>query len=469
MTGLIGNSGNFHFSGNFHLRFAQAEAASNSANSSAKLQAGANGNAAVGTQQAKVTPDTASPAQPNSNLPANATTITAAATAAAADADTSQSAAATAAAPLAQSAEAEGSASPTLPQWLGKRAASGAADDEADNGDTATSAAAAAATPAATANPATSIAAATMPNAIADAPPSADNVSAAGLTIGTQLRARVGLARLGSQNSQNLQAGQQSASAPGAANAPADAVAAKPDAPADRSAAAPPSSEASAQSTPANGASLPQGEAAASATTDFMAAHAGPAVAAPPAAGSGSANPQNATAAVQSATANLPTFAVATAAAATGQAAAAAPASALGAAVPVAGLPIVIAARAQAGVNQFDIRLDPPELGRIDVRLGVDANGQVTSHVTVDRPETLTLLQSQQPQLERALEQAGLRTADNGLQFSLRDQSFAGGDSGGGQPSPAQQLVIPDADLSPVETSQIYSRWGLGTGVDIRV
>ena len=78
-------------------------------------------------------------------------------------------------------------------------------------------------------------------------------------------------------------------------------------------------------------------------------------------------------------------------------------------------------------------------------------NGQVTSHVTVDRPETLTLLQSQQPQLERALEQAGLKTADNGLQFSLRDQSFAGQNNGGGaQPNPAQQLVIPDPDLPPV-------------------
>ena len=72
---------------------------------------------------------------------------------------------------------------------------------------------------------------------------------------------------------------------------------------------------------------------------------------------------------------------------------------------------------------------------------------------------------------ERALEQAGLKTADNGLQFSLRDQSFAGQNNGGGaQPNPAQQLVIPDADSSPVETTQIYSRVNLGgNGIDIRV
>ena len=150
---------------------------------------------------------------------------------------------------------------------------------------------------------------------------------------------------------------------------------------------------------------------------------------------------------------------------------AAASATALGSAVSIAGLPIAIAARAQSGSNQFDIKLDPPELGRIDVRLDVDSSGQVTSHITADRPETLTLLQSQQPQLERALEQAGLKTADNGLQFSLRDQSFAGqnGAGGGAQPNPMQQLVVPDADLAPVETTQIYSRVNLGGGIDIRV
>ena len=138
--------------------------------------------------------------------------------------------------------------------------------------------------------------------------------------------------------------------------------------------------------------------------------------------------------------------------------------------VPIAGLAVAIASRAQAGSSQFDIRLDPPELGRIDVRLDVDRDGQVTSHVTVDRADTLQLLQSQQPQLERALEQAGLKTADNGLQFTLRDQSFAGqnGSSGSAQPS-AAQLVIPDADQPVIQAKQIYSRAGLGSGVDIRV
>jgi hypothetical protein len=142
-------------------------------------------------------------------------------------------------------------------------------------------------------------------------------------------------------------------------------------------------------------------------------------------------------------------------------------------AVPLAGLAVAIAGRAQAGSSQFDIRLDPPELGRIDVRLDVDGSGQVRTHVTVDRPDTLQLLQSQQPQLERALEQAGLKTADNGLQFTLRDQSFAGQNSGtGGQHypnQPAAPVVIPDIDAVPIDTAQIYARLRLGNGLDISV
>jgi flagellar hook-length control protein FliK len=185
---------------------------------------------------------------------------------------------------------------------------------------------------------------------------------------------------------------------------------------------------------------------------------------------SGSPSAQSGWSAAKAATEGLPNFGIVANQAAPAAAAAAA-GTAAAVTVPVAGLAVAIASRAQAGSSQFDIRLDPPELGRIDVRLDVDRDGQVRSHVTVDRADTLQLLQSQQPQLERALEQAGLKTADNGLQFTLRDQSFAGqnGGSGGSAQPSAAQLVIPDADQPLIQATQIYSRAGLGSGVDIRV
>ena len=45
--------------------------------------------------------------------------------------------------------------------------------------------------------------------------------------------------------------------------------------------------------------------------------------------------------------------------------------------VPVSGLAVEIAATAQSGKSHFEVRLDPADLGRIDVRIDVDRNGQI--------------------------------------------------------------------------------------------
>jgi len=138
-------------------------------------------------------------------------------------------------------------------------------------------------------------------------------------------------------------------------------------------------------------------------------------------------------------------------------------------AVPIAGLAVEIAARAQAGQNRFEIRLDPPELGRIDVRLDIDSSGQVTSRLVVERPDTLEHLRRDSAGLERALQDAGLKTGDNGLQFSLRDQGFAGRDDNSQSPA-AAQLLVPDSNLAPVDIpANAYRSLTRAGGVDIRV
>jgi flagellar hook-length control protein FliK len=125
-------------------------------------------------------------------------------------------------------------------------------------------------------------------------------------------------------------------------------------------------------------------------------------------------------------TANL-----ATVAAAPAQTAVSTPASATvhlaeqspNAAPDVNSLAVEIAARSQSGARQFDIRLDPPELGRVDVRLSIDASGKTEAHMTADQPETLNLLQKDSGTLTQALRDAGLDVSQNGLNFSLRGQS----------------------------------------------
>ncbi|MBU1173842.1 MAG: flagellar hook-length control protein FliK [Alphaproteobacteria bacterium] len=92
-----------------------------------------------------------------------------------------------------------------------------------------------------------------------------------------------------------------------------------------------------------------------------------------------------------------------------------------------------IARHAMNGANRFQIRLDPPEMGRIDVQLDVDKSGAINARLTVDRPETLDLLQRDARALERALAQSGLDNQKTNLEFSLRQNPFARQDSGQGQ------------------------------------
>ena len=139
------------------------------------------------------------------------------------------------------------------------------------------------------------------------------------------------------------------------------------------------------------------------------------------------------------------------------------------AAIPLSGIAMEIAGKALAGKNRFEIRLDPPELGRIEVRLDVDKDGNVTSRMTVDRADTLDLLRRDATGLERALQDAGLKTADNGLQFSLRDQSMGQQQTSAG-PDAAQMIVTDDAPPSADTIPQNYGRLaGTGGGLDIRV
>ena len=117
------------------------------------------------------------------------------------------------------------------------------------------------------------------------------------------------------------------------------------------------------------------------------------------------------------------------------------------AAVPIEGIAVEIAARMREGKRRFEVRLDPPELGRIDVRLDVSRDGQVTSRLVVERAETLDLLRRDAGTLERARQGAGLRPDDGGLQFSLRDQSSQrwGTDDHTARPN---VLILPDEDVA---------------------
>jgi flagellar hook-length control protein FliK len=92
--------------------------------------------------------------------------------------------------------------------------------------------------------------------------------------------------------------------------------------------------------------------------------------------------------------------------------------------------------RLESGSKQFSMRLDPPELGQVEVKLTVDADKKVRAVVSADRPEALADLVRSARELTRALHDAGLDLEDNGLTFTLNDPA---GDQGKNGQSQSQQ------------------------------
>lgn len=110
---------------------------------------------------------------------------------------------------------------------------------------------------------------------------------------------------------------------------------------------------------------------------------------------------------------------------------------------------------ARNGMGRLTVDLQPAELGRVEIKMSVDKDKNVTASVVVDRPGTLDLLQRDVRNLERILQDAGLQTGAGSLSFSLRDpgsggqgQSGGSGTSGRGQ-SASGEAVAPAAAARP--------------------
>jgi Meckel syndrome type 1 protein len=80
--------------------------------------------------------------------------------------------------------------------------------------------------------------------------------------------------------------------------------------------------------------------------------------------------------------------------------------------------PVVVSLALGRGDEALTIALDPVELGRVEVSIGQGKEaGQI--RIVAERPETLALLQRDQRELDRALNQAGLGDMARSLSFSL--------------------------------------------------
>lgn len=74
------------------------------------------------------------------------------------------------------------------------------------------------------------------------------------------------------------------------------------------------------------------------------------------------------------------------------------------------------------GDTHISVRLSPAELGRVDVRVEVNADGRTTIAVVADSRDTLDLLQRDSRSLEKAFADMGMEMSDSGMSFDLNEQ-----------------------------------------------
>ena len=72
------------------------------------------------------------------------------------------------------------------------------------------------------------------------------------------------------------------------------------------------------------------------------------------------------------------------------------------------------------GVDRINIQLSPASLGAIEISLDVSNGARVVVHVVAEKAETLEMMRADVRGLERALQEAGLRTDSGSLNFNLR-------------------------------------------------
>jgi flagellar hook-length control protein FliK len=131
-------------------------------------------------------------------------------------------------------------------------------------------------------------------------------------------------------------------------------------------------------------------------------------------------------------------------------------------------LGVEIARRVADGGDTLTIRLDPAELGRIEVQLSFDRHGSLRAVMSADSPVALDLLRRDSGQLGQALADAGIRSDGQSLQFDSRP-----GGSGGNnawqrqQQQPAQNAASNDPHAESNERAAIYRPLRTSGNIDL--
>lgn len=92
-----------------------------------------------------------------------------------------------------------------------------------------------------------------------------------------------------------------------------------------------------------------------------------------------------------------------------------------------ANLAAQIARKLEGRSTRFDMVLTPEDLGRVDVTVEIDSDGQLAARLAFDNPAAAADLRGRADELRRQLQEAGFQVSNEALDFSQRDPSSGGG------------------------------------------
>jgi flagellar hook-length control protein FliK len=146
----------------------------------------------------------------------------------------------------------------------------------------------------------------------------------------------------------------------------------------------------------------------------------------------------------------------------------------------VSSLAAQILRKADGRTSRFDVELHPADLGRVDVRLEIGANGRMTAAMSFENPQAAAELRGRAHELQAALEHAGFDVS-GGLTFDVAGDRGQGGqnlagqqqqpDGGGASRGRAFQAALQSAGdtTAAANSAAVYGQGRTTSGVDIRI
>jgi Meckel syndrome type 1 protein len=153
-------------------------------------------------------------------------------------------------------------------------------------------------------------------------------------------------------------------------------------------------------------------------------------------------------------------------------------AAAQGGAQTVANLAAQILKKLDAKTTRFDVELDPAGLGKVNVRIDIGADGQMSAALNCHNPQATEVLKGRSEDLRQALAQAGFDLS-GGLSFETGSGGQGGG-AGAGQGQGQSEMgaafrgrafasALDAGESDAVAQAALRLNRSRDTGVDIRI